>query len=131
MQKEGNKELSKTDFLQVMKDADIMIIPKVDEIKKKPGNAEEKKKDVEKEEEAKEPARKFDADDIKQAIMPCRAFDEENLGFVEFLEALVRIAACYPFTEEEQADMVNFEMRMGFFIDKLMMKYKNLSDSFQ
>jgi len=41
-------------------------------------------------------------------------FDDEYLGYVDFLEALVRIALAYPFTDVELADMPesNFEMRM-------------------
>jgi len=42
----------------------------------------------------------------------------------------VRISAVYPFTEEELADMVSFEMRVMYFIGKLEGKYKNLKDAF-
>ena len=42
----------------------------------------------------------------------------------------MRISAVYPFTEEELADMVSFEMRVMYFIGKLEGKYKNLKDAF-
>jgi hypothetical protein len=67
-------------------------------------------------EESKEPARKFDEEDIHNLIANTYLFDEDQLGYVEFLECLVRIADSYPFTDEELAEMVNFEMKMMFFM---------------
>jgi len=57
------------------------------------------------------------------------SFDDDQLGFVDFLEALVRITEAYPFTEEELADMVSFEMKVLFFIQRLDAKYKGLKDA--
>jgi hypothetical protein len=67
--------------------------------------------------------------DAHAAIDACFAFDDDQLAYVDFLEALTRVAMVYPFTAEEQADMVNFEMRVMYFIGKLENKYKNLKDA--
>ena len=53
---------------------------------------------------------------MKEAIAPCQSFDDDQMGYVNYLEALVRIASAYPFNEEELADMVSFEMKVLFFI---------------
>jgi hypothetical protein len=47
------------------------------------------------------PQRKFDSDDVRATIANTYLFDEEQLGYTEFLESLVRIAIAYPFTAEE------------------------------
>ena len=82
-------------------------------------------------EESKEPTRKFDEEDIHNLIANTYLFDEEQLGYVEFLECLVRIADAYPFTDEELAEMVNFEMKMIFFMQRLEDKYNNLKHDFR
>jgi len=64
------------------------------------------------------------------AIMNSCAFDEDQLGYVDFLEALVRVALVYPFSEEQQAEMVSFELKMQFFIKEMDEKYKKQKDEF-
>lgn len=76
-------------------------------------------------------ARKFDDFDVREAIQSTYSFDDEQLGYVEFLEALVKIAYAYPFTDEELANLVTFELRMMFFIQKLEDKFKNLKENFK
>ena len=68
---------------------------------------------------------------MKECIAPCQSFDDDQMGYVNYLEALVRIASAYPFNEEELADMVSFEMKVLFFIQKLDAKFgKQLKDTF-
>lgn len=81
--------------------------------------------------EAKEaPARKFDESDVKEVIAQSMSFDDDQLGYVNFLDSLVRIAHAFPFNEEELADMVSFEMKVMFFVQKLEVKYSKLKDTF-
>ena len=54
--------------------------------------------------------------DVKEAIAHSCSFDDEQLGYVDYLEALVRIAEAFPFNEEELADMVSFEMKVMYFV---------------
>jgi hypothetical protein len=71
-------------------------------------------------EEAKEaPQRKFDEGDVREVIAPCQSFDDDQLGYVDFLEAIVRIAHVYPFDEQELAELVTFEMKVQYFVQKL------------
>ena len=121
-------ELSKPDLVGILKEANILIIQKKEEAKggKAAGKTEENKK----EEEEKAPERKFDEQDVHECIQASFAFDEDQLGYVGFLEALVRIASLYPFTPEELTEMVNFEMKMMYFVQKLEDKFKNLKDTY-
>lgn len=130
MNKGDHLEISKGDFISVLKDAGILIIPKVEKVEEGKGD-KGKKADPKKEEEGKEaPARKFDEMDVREAIGPAQSFDEDQLGYVDFLEAVIRIAHVFPFNEEELADMVTFEMKVQYFIHKLDNKFKNLRDLF-
>lgn len=69
MNKGDHVEISKGDFISVLKDAGILIIPKVEKVED--GKDKGKKADPKKEEEGKEaPARKFDEADVREAISP-------------------------------------------------------------
>lgn len=82
-------------------------------------------------EEGKEaPTRKFDESDVKELIASSMSFDDDQLGYVDYLEALIRIAHAFPFTEEELADMVTFEMKVIYFVQKFEAKFPKLKDSF-
>ena len=81
--------------------------------------------------DAKEaPARKFDESDVKEVIAHSMSFDDDQLGYVNFLDSLIRIAHAFPFNEEELADMVTFEMKVLYFVQKLEVKYSKLKDIF-
>ena len=67
---------------------------------------------------------------MKECIAKCQSFDDDQLGYVDFLEALVRIAHAFPFNEEELADMVTFEMRVLYFVQKLDAKFSKLKEKF-
>ena len=58
------------------------------------------------------------------AIMNSCAFDEDQLGYVDFLEALVRVALVYPYSEEQQTELVSFELKMQSFLKPMDEKYK-------
>lgn len=64
------------------------------------------------------------------AIANSASFDEDQLGYVDFLEAIVRVALVYPFTKEQEAELGNgqFELKMQFFIQALDNKYKKIKD---
>ena len=128
MLKGDHLELSKHDFIMLLKDSGILIIQKAADQEKQKKQAEEAKK---KDDENKEPARKFDENDAADAIQNTHLFDEDQLGYVDFLEALVRIAAAYPFTDEElQGDIRSFGVKILFLIQKLEDKFKALKDTF-
>lgn len=73
---------------------------------------------------------KFDEEDFRNTIANSCAFDEDQLGYVDFLEALVRVALVYPFSEEQLAELVNFELKMQFFLQAMDEKYKKIKDDF-
>jgi hypothetical protein len=52
------------------------------------------------------------------------------LGYVDFLEAIVRLAHAFPFNEEELAEMVTFEMKVQYFIQKLDQKFGKQKQGF-
>ena len=112
MPKVDHLELSKADFVGLLKEAKCLIIPKPT-----PAAAKgEKPKEEEKKKEEAAPSRKFEESDVYAAIKPTCSFDEDQLNYVDFLEALVRVANAFPFTEEEIADMVTFEHRLMYFV---------------
>lgn len=96
---EGYQELSKGDFVKLLKDTDILIKPKPQKADDK--NAKDKDK-KENNEEQKQPQAevKFEETDAMDAIAKLECFDMDQMDYVDFLEALVRICLVYPFTEE-------------------------------
>ena len=62
--------------------------------------------------------------------MESRSFDDDQLGYIDFLEALVRIAQAYPFKEEQLADMPTFEIKMMHFLQALENTHKKLKEVF-
>lgn len=129
MPKVDHLELSKADFVGLLKDAKCLIIPKP---QPKEAAAKGDKKEEEKKKEEQAPAIKFDESDVYMAIKPTCSFDEDQLNYVDFLEALVRVANVFPFTEEELADMVTFEHKLMHFVQKLdeYQKQHNLKENF-
>lgn len=126
IQKQDNHlEMSKTDFVHLLRECELLIIP----VKKpteeggakagaKAGKEDDKggKTGDKKEEQQKEPELQFEDADALDAIKESHSFEEDQLGYVDFLEALVRVAHAYPFKEEQLADMPTFEVKMMFFI---------------
>lgn len=53
------------------------------------------------------------------------------MGFVDYLEAWVRITLAYPFSDEEQIDLHNFEARILFLLNKLENKFADAKTSFE
>lgn len=74
--------------------------------------------------------RKFDEQDVLEAIQKVQAFEPDTMGYIDFLEALIRMTLAFPFTDEELADLINLESKMMYFINKLDLKYKHLSNAF-
>ena len=130
MPKIDHLELSKADFVGLLKDAKCLIIPKA--AKPEAAAAKGAKPEEGKKEEGKDtaPTRKFEESDVYAAIKPTNSFDDDQLNYVDFLESLVRVANAFPFTEEELADMVTFEHRLMYFIQRLEEQYKSLKDIF-
>ena len=113
MPKVDHLELSKADFVLLLKEAKCLLIPKP---QPKEAAAKPDKKEEENKKEEQAPSIKFDEGDVYAAIKPTCSFDEDQLNYVDFLEALVRVANAFPFTEDQLADMVTFEHRLMFFI---------------
>ena len=128
MPKVDHLELSKADFVGLLKEAKCLIIPVAS--KPKAADGKDKPKEEEKKKEEAAPSRKFEEQDVYEAIKPTSSFDEDQLNYVDFLEALVRVANAFPFTEEELADMVTFEHKLMYFVQKLDDTFKNLKDIF-
>jgi hypothetical protein len=42
----------------------------------------------------------------------------------------VRVASVYPFTEAQLSELVNFELKMQFFLQAMEEKYKKIKDDF-
>lgn len=110
-----------------MKEAGCVIKPKAVEKDEDKKEDDKKKKPADAAKEA--PAVKFEEMDIHHAIQDSRAFDDDQLGYIDFLEALIRVAKAYPFTPEEEAELVGgFTTRMMFFINKLEAKFSKQRD---
>jgi len=103
-----------------MNEAKITMKPKAVAEETKGGKKGDAKAAAGKEEEKKDDAPKFDDKDISDAIRNCRSFDEDMLGYVDFLEALVRVTDAYPFSEMDKADagVLNFENKVDKIIEK-------------
>ena len=134
MPKIDSQEISKQDLCAMLKESEILLKPKPQKAEE---TKEDKKKgaaaDAKKEEEVKknEPQRKFEEADVMEAIQHSSSFDDDKLIYVDYLEALVRIAEVYPFTPEELAEMgQQFEGKMMYFVTKLEHKYKSLKEAF-
>ena len=129
-------ELSKDEFVEIQKDCGLIIIPKSSgddapkkDTKKGGKPAKEDAAEGEKKEEAV--VIKFDESDFKNAIMNSCSFDDDQLGYVDFIEGLVRVALVYPFSEEQLSELVNFELKMQFFLQAMDEKYKKIKDDFE
>ena len=122
-------EMSKPDFVALLKEAEVLIKPKV--VKAEENKNADKNKEK-KDEEAKPaaPVRKFEEMEVHEAIQNCFAFDSDQLGYIDFLEAIVRVAHVFPFTDEELAELVNFESKVSYFISKFDVKYKAQKEAF-
>jgi hypothetical protein len=57
--------------------------------------------------------------DAHEAIVGMYCFEKDQMGYVDFLEAFVRITFAYPFTPEELIDMHQFELKLGHLLNKL------------
>ena len=124
--KSDHMEMSKQDFIALLKESDVLIKPKA-------VKSDEKKADKEKKDEDAKPAapvRKFEEMEVHEAIQNCFAFDSDQLGYIDFLEAIVRVANVFPFTEEELAELVNFESKVSYFVIKFDAKYKGQKEAF-
>ena len=86
MPKVDHLELSKADFVGLLKEAKCLIIPKA--APKEAAGGKEKPKEEEKKKEEQAPSRKFEEADVYAAIKPTCSFDEDQLNYVDFLEAL-------------------------------------------
>lgn len=53
------------------------------------------------------------------------------MGYVDFLEAFVRITLAYPFTDEEKIDLDSFESQLKFLLQKLDSKFKDQKNQFE
>lgn len=85
--------MNKADFVAVLKDSGLLISAKKEEEKKDgKGAPAEQKEEV--------AAIKFEEADVYDCIASCHSFDDDMLTYIDFLEALVRIAAGYPLSEE-------------------------------
>jgi len=131
-------ELSKNDFVLIMKECGLIIVakssgdePKKDAKGSKGGKgAPADKPPAEGEEKKEAEVVKFDESDFMTTIASVCAFEDDQLGYVDFLEALVKIAEVYPFSEEQLAELVNFELKMQFFLQAMDEKYKKIKDDF-
>lgn len=124
-------EMSKNDFNNLLKECDLLIIPKkkTEEGGGGKGGKGDDDKGAKKEEE-KEPEVQFDESDVEKVISGTNSFEEDQLGYLDFLEALVRVAQSYPFKEEQLAEMPTFEIKMMHFIQALENVHKKQKEVF-
>jgi len=50
--------------------------------------------------------------EVAQAIQNVNSFDPEYLDYYNFLESIVRVAKARPWTEEEQAELQQFDSKL-------------------
>ena len=122
----GMVDMSRDDFISIMKESGVLI--KKEEEKK--SDARPPKGGQPEEEENKAPAVKYDEQDVYEATSHIHAFEEDQLGYVEFLESLTRVTMTYPFTDEQEEQLPMFEMKWGFIMGKLEDKFKGLKKVF-
>lgn len=125
---EGYLEMAKSDFVKVLKDTEILIKPK-------PQKAGDDKKDKEKKEGDEQKnatqVQKFEEAEAYESISKIYCFDSDQMDYVDFLEAFVRISMVFPFTEAELADLVDFKSKMDYFKNKLEARFKDQKNSFE
>lgn len=91
----GVIEMRKADFVEMLKEADLLIVAKAKEEEKKDSKAP-----AQQEGEQKAVVVQFEESDVMEVIMPSQSFDEDQLTYPDFLDALIRVALAYPFSEE-------------------------------
>lgn len=124
--------MPKSEFIRLLKDTEILIKPKPQKAEDKNQKGGDKGGDKKDGEEQKQnvPTRKFEEDEANEAISKIYCFDNDQMDYVDFLEAIVRIALIYPFTEEELTELITFEHKMKYFLDKLDAKFKDQHKAF-
>ena len=123
MLKGDHLELAKQDFIALFNEAKITMKPAKPVEESKGGGKGDKKppENKGKEEEKVEAAPKFDEQDIAEAIKGSHSFDDDQLSYIDFLEAIVRVTEVYPFSEMQKADagVLNYEKKVDILVEKL------------
>jgi len=130
--KADNLELAKQDFIALFNEAKITMKPAKAVEETKGGKGDKGKEPPKgKEEEKVEAAPKFDEQDIADAIKMSQSFDDDQLSYIDFLEAIVRVTEVYPFSDMQKADVgvLNYEKKVDILIDKLGC-FSNLEETF-
>lgn len=121
-------EMSKLSFCKVLEDAKILKLPRVEEKKAAAKGKDAKKKDEEQKgtEEVKQQLEVlFRDEEVLEIIKPVRSFDENNLDYYNFLEALWRVAWHYPFSKEEQAEVPSMQAKLRWVLEKLDAQFRD------
>jgi len=105
-------EMDKDSFVRMLKDSDILVLPKPKEEAKaaagggrgrgaprRPAKPEAEKEENKDEEKKEAEVVLFTEVDAMNAIALSQSFDPNMLNYYDFLEALCRIAEVYPFTK--------------------------------
>ena len=60
-----------------------------------------------------------------------QSFDDDQLSYIDFLEAIVRVTEVYPFSDMQKADVgvLNYEKKVDILIEKLGC-FSNLEETF-
>ena len=66
----------------------------------------------------------FTDEEVRMAIAPVGTFDPDYLDYYNFLEAIVRVAKARPWTEEEQAELPQFDAKLDKICDLLQQTYQ-------
>ena len=127
---EGYLELSKSEFVKILKDSEVLIKPKPLKVEDKNSKDKGDKKDGEDSKSAVS-ARKFEEMDANDAIENINCFEGDQMDYVDFLEAIVRIAIVYPFSDEEMTEILTFENRVEFFLKKFEITFKEHKKLFE
>lgn len=128
----GHK-MNKIDVIAVLRAAEIIIDEPVEE---DPTAAATKgKKKEENKDEADIPSLPpFYEEHAYEAMMGLDLIEsgevDDCLLYPDFLEALLRVAACYPFNHIEGADFPNLESKLLYIIDKLKNCYPDIDLKF-
>jgi hypothetical protein len=68
--------------------------------------------------------------DCLQAITDVESFDNQMLGYFEFLECLLRIAAAYKSNAEWEALHTSLNQKLFWLVGELEKKFSNLKEPF-
>jgi hypothetical protein len=121
-------ELEKGQFVQILKEAQIIKVPQVKKVEtkgddKKKGKQAEKKEEEKKEELLVPVEALYLEADCFASIEPVNSFEEGMLNYFDMLECLLRVARDYKFSPEQEAILTSLSAKLEYLLGQLDNKF--------